>query len=630
MLHELIGNLAVVALAVVGWAQLGRQLEGRPIAQQNAVFSLFMGAGAVVSMVLSVPLQDGVIFDLRAALIAISGFFGGPLAAICSGAIAGTYRVWVGGAGMPAGLILIVTATLAGAIAHILAKRHPGAVWQVLGLSLGATLATLLGFVALPASLSAEALQRFAPTVLGFTFAATFISGLNILQWRRLSDERRLLQAALFQSPDFQYIKNRQSQFVTVNQHVAEHNGFADPAAMRGKTDFDLFTPDHARELFVAEQHIMHSGETIVDLEECLADKSGNNRWYSTSKSPVVGVDGTVIGLAGVTREITERKKIEAELLKNRNLLSYALAGMLDGLAMYDTKGFLIFCNEQYRAIFPLTANVRVPGVHFRDILRAIVATGEQPDIPSERTDAWIESTAATLHTAGEREVKLVDGRWVKIRTRPMDDGVSIVTVADITQARLSQDSLLMLTTQLRSLAETDGLTGLANRRAFDEALDDELLRTSRAREPLSLLMIDVDHFKSYNDLYGHLAGDDCLRAIGKCLRQVSRRPREIVARFGGEEFVLALPGTDENGARFVAKRLRDLLADLAVPHLGNEPPVVTVSIGIATYSARVPERTPAEILHRADEALYEAKEAGRNRVVTWNGMREGKSSSAA
>jgi diguanylate cyclase (GGDEF)-like protein/PAS domain S-box-containing protein len=630
MWQAVIGNLAVAALVLVGWVQLGRHLQVLPKAQQTIAFSVFMGAGAVISMVLALPLQDGIIFDLRASLIAISGFFGGPLAAIVSAVIASAYRISIGGAGLPAGLIVIATAALFGAVGNILARRYRDDVWRILILSLAATLAVLAGLVAISDPFENNALTSFGLPVLGFSFAATFVFGLFILQRRRLSNERRLLQAALLQSPDFQYTKDRQSRFLAVNQHVADCNGFVDPADMRGKTDFDIAPADRAKELFEQEQHVMATGQSLIENEECLVDAAGNERWYSTSKSAVIGSDGTIIGLTGVTREITERKRIEAELLSSRNLLSFALTGMSDGLAMFDANNVLIFCNEQYRAMFPLTAGRRVPGTPFRDIARAIVETGEQIGIPREDADSWINSAVASLRSFGEHEAHLADGRWVRFRTRPMDDGVSIVTVADVTQARLSQDALLSLTAQLRSLAGTDGLTGLANRRAFDQALLDEFGRCMGTSKSLSLLMIDVDRFKSYNDLYGHLAGDDCLRSLAQCLQLVSKRPREIAARYGGEEFALILPGCTLEEARIIAERVRALLADRALPHAGNTPPFLTASIGVASLTAHDPVTSTSELVHRADEALYEAKNTGRNRVVTWGPVSVGKTISAA
>lgn len=627
--QELIGNLTIVALSVLGWEALNLRLEYNSTRQNHALFGAVMGASAVVSMILAVHLPGGIIFDLRSSLIAVAGFFSGPLAGLIAGAIAVTYRFGAGGTGMPAGLIVIGLATLAGIFGHYLTHRRPDSFWQIFSLSVAATAAMMIGMLSLPAPANTVTFTELGIPVLGLTFVATLVSSLIILQGRRLSDERRLMFAALHQSPNFQYVKNRQSQFVVVNQHLAKSYGFTRPDELRGMTDFDVTPTEHAKRLFDTEQSMLRTREPVHEHIERVVDVTGEERWYSTSKSVVTGRDGDVIGLTGVTHDITQRKRNEEELLKNRNLLSNALSGMSDGLAMFDADDILMFCNEQYREIFALTASIRVPGVHLRTILKAVVETREQVGIQPGEEQAWIDHVIATVHDTTEREVQLKNGRWIRVRTRRSGDGIATVTVSDITQAKLAQEALLTLTGQLKSLAGTDGLTGLPNRRAFDESLANELAKTAKANEPLSLLMIDVDYFKPYNDIYGHLAGDDCLKAIGKCLNRVVDAPRNVAARFGGEEFALILPAADAAMAREAAEMVRDLLAELAIPHSGNQPATVTVSIGVATYQADVQRRNRDEIVRRADAALYEAKRGGRDRIELWS-AKQGTHSDAA
>lgn len=184
-----------------------------------------------------------------------------------------------------------------------------------------------------------------------------------------------------------------------------------------------------------------------------------------------------------------------------------------------------------------------------------------------------------------------------------------IETLRDMTDHRRAQ-------TALEQLATRDGLTGIANRRSFDERLGIEWKRERRDSGILSLLMIDVDHFKRYNDAYGHQAGDNCLQQIAKTLEKVVFRPGDLVARYGGEEFVVVLAATDAKGAGIVARRILDRVAELAIPHSGGEAGHVTLSIGIST-SAPESDMTPADLIASADAALYKAKHAGRNRFVS-------------
>jgi diguanylate cyclase (GGDEF)-like protein len=167
----------------------------------------------------------------------------------------------------------------------------------------------------------------------------------------------------------------------------------------------------------------------------------------------------------------------------------------------------------------------------------------------------------------------------------------------------------------LQKLLSTDALTGIANRRHFDQAMAEEWRRCARVRVPLSLLMIDVDYFKRYNDHLGHLRGDECLRQLAAILTRVGRRPGDLVARYGGEEFVYLLPDTDAKGAMQVAERLRSEVQAAGILHPASPLGVcVTVSIGVA--SALPPAGTVNDLVALADRALYVAKEEGRNRIV--------------
>lgn len=173
---------------------------------------------------------------------------------------------------------------------------------------------------------------------------------------------------------------------------------------------------------------------------------------------------------------------------------------------------------------------------------------------------------------------------------------------------------------ELAILATTDGLTGLANRRTFDKQLELEWLRAARQKTHVSLLLIDVDQFKAYNDIYGHQAGDECLRTIAKTIAGAARRPGDLVARYGGEELAILLPGADESDAAFIAEDLRAKVEALRVRHDANPPSrILTISIGSAT---RIPslDRSrigPDDLITLADSALYRAKQDGRNRVAS-------------
>jgi diguanylate cyclase (GGDEF)-like protein/PAS domain S-box-containing protein len=215
---------------------------------------------------------------------------------------------------------------------------------------------------------------------------------------------------------------------------------------------------------------------------------------------------------------------------------------------------------------------------------------------------------------------------WVEAALRVVrDPGTGIPlgilnTVRDISERKRSEQQLQGAYRAVEALALTDGLTGLANRRRFDQCLAAEWRRSLRDRHPLSLLMLDVDKFKAYNDTYGHQRGDNCLKQIAEACMDVVSRPGDLVARFGGEEFVVILPNTESEGAMQVGNEICEALRSRRLPHDGSLPGIITISIGCATL---VPEfgKHPPDLIAMADHALYEAKRNGRNQVCLGNAM---------
>jgi diguanylate cyclase (GGDEF)-like protein/PAS domain S-box-containing protein len=188
-----------------------------------------------------------------------------------------------------------------------------------------------------------------------------------------------------------------------------------------------------------------------------------------------------------------------------------------------------------------------------------------------------------------------------------------VATIRDIAEQKKIEDLLATEFRQLADVAALDELTGIANRRTFNQIMEKEARRHKRSTQNLSLLLLDIDYFKQFNDLYGHLQGDTCLQTIAATLKQALRRDADLVARFGGEEFVILLPMTELDGAEVIARKILAAVRDLGIPHLGSPHGVITVSIGITCGSTGVPLDQIA-LLDQADRALYQAKNSGRNR----------------
>ncbi len=185
----------------------------------------------------------------------------------------------------------------------------------------------------------------------------------------------------------------------------------------------------------------------------------------------------------------------------------------------------------------------------------------------------------------------------------------------DITARKQAEEKILQLQRELEALSYRDGLTGVANRRMFDTLYPVEWAKARATGEPLSIVIIDIDYFKQYNDHYGHVQGDECLRRVARAMDEGASRSRDLCARLGGEEFVLLLPATDEEAAGNVAERCRKLLSNRKIPHAGSGVGrLVTVSMGVGTIVPGA-EDDPDVFLDRIDRRLYRAKSAGRDRV---------------
>jgi diguanylate cyclase (GGDEF)-like protein/PAS domain S-box-containing protein len=195
-------------------------------------------------------------------------------------------------------------------------------------------------------------------------------------------------------------------------------------------------------------------------------------------------------------------------------------------------------------------------------------------------------------------------------------DGVTqslVGFIFDISERKKMEDVLLRLNKQFESLSLHDALTGLANRRMYDQTLEVEWSRAQRKGESISLIIIDIDEFKQYNDHYGHTKGDECLVKVAKALNSVASRTSDLLARYGGEEFVLMLPGADRGSARLLAERCRQAVLDQHIAHAASSvSDRVTISIGVSTL---VPDGNihPSSLFESADKMLYQAKQQGRN-----------------
>jgi len=232
------------------------------------------------------------------------------------------------------------------------------------------------------------------------------------------------------------------------------------------------------------------------------------------------------------------------------------------------------------------------------------------------------QSKAGVDHEADYRALTADGGYvWIRdvvhvLRNEAGEVEALIGFMFDISERKKTEEELITLQKRLEELSFQDGLTGVANRRMFDTVLEQEWRSAMRNQLPLSLILVDIDFFKQYNDHYGHIQGDDCLRQVATTLASAALRGRDFLARFGGEEFVFILPETDAEAAQIIAERCRDLILQQQIAHARSSVnPVVTISLGVGTIT---PQRddVPLNFVELVDRRLYTAKQQGRNCVA--------------
>ena len=303
------------------------------------------------------------------------------------------------------------------------------------------------------------------------------------------------------------------------------------------------------------------------------------------------------------------------------NFFQRTLDSLLSHMAILRPDGSIVAVNAPWNAFATgngLRESLCGPGVNYLAVCEA--ASGECAE-QAMQTARGIRDVGRGRTPDFQLEYPChspTEHRWFIVRvTRFVVDSETFVVVThdNITHRKLAEQELQDANRLLEAQASTDGLTGVANRRHFDRVLALEWRRHARSASPLSLLLIDVDHFKKYNDAHGHLEGDDCLREVARTLQASVRRPGDLVARYGGEEFVVVLPETERPGGLAMAEMVRERLRLKGLPHgAPGAGPLVTLSMGGVSM---VPGTgIPAEeLIKRADRALYEAKAAGRDRA---------------
>ncbi|NES04860.1 MAG: diguanylate cyclase [Okeania sp. SIO2F4] len=311
-------------------------------------------------------------------------------------------------------------------------------------------------------------------------------------------------------------------------------------------------------------------------------------------------------------QEIQKRKEIEASLYQSRALISSIVNNSLDGVAALEAVRNPRTGNiEDFRCLIVNPIMAKIFNQQSEDLIGKLVFKRfiNKVELNSFDDFVGVVETGISLQKDFSYEYK-GEKRWYSCIAVKLTDGFS-VTVRDITERKKQE-------LELNNFASIDSLTGISNRRIFDQTLGKEWQTCQREKQPLALIIMDIDYFKKYNDYYGHQKGDNCLIRVAQATYKVIKRPRDLVARYGGEEFAIILPNTDRKGAMTIANMVQQQIKELAIPHERSEvSPFVSVSLGISCVIPTT-ESSPNTLVDMADRAMYTAKQQGRNMAIAY------------
>jgi diguanylate cyclase (GGDEF)-like protein/PAS domain S-box-containing protein len=384
----------------------------------------------------------------------------------------------------------------------------------------------------------------------------------------------------------------------------------------------DLLHPEDRANVELRVRELRSGAEGAI-VEARVRRQSGEYIWVEANLRVIRDPkSGKPSGLLNIVRDITERKRAEHARMFHLSLLGAIHEVSLDGILVVNEEGHVTSYNRRFSDVWKLSAT-ELPASLLENkidlpdsqLLSQCVNLTKDPSGFLKRVRELYANPEANDHC----QFELRDGRTLERYSTGIhsDAGARKGRVwffRDITERKRAERQLQEAYRAVESLAVTDSLTGLANRREFDQCLTAEWRRCLRDRSPLSMLLLDVDLFKAYNDTYGHVRGDSCLKQIAEAAQDVVTRPGDIVARFGGEEFAIVLPNTDNEGASKVAQGVWEAVRNRNLHHTASPFERVTISVGCATILPSL-GRNSIDIVELADKALYQAKRNGRDQV---------------
>jgi len=434
----------------------------------------------------------------------------------------------------------------------------------------------------------------------------------------RIIEQAELLAAIVSTMAQGLLVVDGQGLIVTTNQRLRKMHGLPDPLCVPGAPFLELARYGAAQGYYGPGDH------ELLAQARWRSASAGNDCYREVSIGPnglkfeVTGRSMPGGGFVNTYTDVTESLAREAALREAEARFRLLAEHSSDVVCQVDAAGVNCYVSPAIERLLGYTpaelmGRNGLDFVHPED--RSILYNSHL-----SLANGAEEGTALCRYRHANHSWVWVEGRARKLIASHADaTPCYVVVLRDATERKHTEQLLRAALERLERMANTDALTGLANRRQFDEFMQCEWRRCARRQLPLSVLIIDADNFKPFNDRYGHLSGDECLKAIASQISAAARRPGDLAARYGGDEFVLLMPETSAEGARHVANRLFTLVQKLETIHEGNRPSgKISVSIGLATcfpHAQGDPSSSTAALLSAADRSLYQAKRDGRNRV---------------
>ncbi|MFB9328232.1 diguanylate cyclase [Paenibacillus aurantiacus] len=596
-------TLIIVFLFVLHLILEGTWIGDAATTRKRILVGLINGAYGLILMQFAVRITDTIIMDLRHIVIVLAARYGGIAGVITASLLIATGRLTM----FPFSTATVISSSnvlLTGLIcAWLTIRRWPS--WQrLVGMHAVSVGSVTLLFIYLVD-------PKVLPLLLTCFWMTSALAGLMAQWFSNVLTTKKEMASKLAQSEAFNrtvlehvpaaILIHAQGRIVYSNPFAALLMGASSPSQLLGEPILPFIHPEdrprvqeRLRQIMEERKHAEAIEERFVRLDGEIIDVkvTGISIEYNEQSASLV-----------VVKDITSRKRQERLLAEAHERTSNILESIADAFFSVDRQWRFTYVNREAE---------RVLGRSKQELLGHVIWTQFPRVMHTKFHDAYQEAMQHDRPVSVQTYFEPL-GEWFEVRAFPSKEGLSVY-FHNITDRKMAELELQQLNEELQRYSYLDGLTGLANRRAFDLKLHLEWEKGAEERKPLSLLLMDIDYFKRYNDTYGHEAGDRCLKQVAAKLSELAAAPERLISRYGGEEFAIVLPGLDGEEALRQAETIRTGIESLGIAHGSSSvSEVVTVSIGVSSMLPNL-EVEMKELLIEADRALYRSKER-RNAV---------------